>query len=214
MAMRWIRNNPRRACAITAVSMAAILLATFLTIGNSRKNKKTRIIDVKSSVELNTSLLLLHDPDSGDVSFAALVSIYNHSDEPVWYYGLLPMYQVETNVDGEVSRSTVITDLEGEAPYSRVSKLCSQGTLTILAGPISENVDSFRVGVPFVADNKTLDTATWIFTPEVTLTEREGYYFPQEKMGAMQTRQVFDLSKEPIDFPEPPIETETIYPPM
>ncbi len=67
-------------------------------------------------------------------------------------------------------------------------------SISILAGPISEQAAEVRVGMAFTSATFTPTEAHWVFGPVVEIVKKGQSFFPTTKAGATQEEQVLSLA--------------------
>jgi hypothetical protein len=146
--------------------------------------------------------LCQYDDHDGHFGKAAMVKVTNFSNSTVWFhgYGGVPDYTYRERINGTLNWHA--SSIRGNSsPQGEWCALRRGETVTILAGPISDQADEFSIGVPFTGEKFNPTTVHWIFSPYAKIVRGPQFDFPVMARG-MQEVQLVPVSS-PTGRPVP-----------
>jgi hypothetical protein len=158
-----------------AISLTAIVIA--LTAWSKQQ------IAIKISISIAPYSLIQYDDHAGHFPKAALVEIRNDSDEAVWFNGVVGvpftlLQQHEGGSWGSHSSSMSVPGSNVPAKH-QWAPLRSHESMTVLAGPVSDNATELRVGMAFSTDRRHREDVHFIFSPIAGIVSRPEFALPQ-----------------------------------
>ena len=139
-----------------------------------------------------------YDDFAGNLPLGAIVRITNVSKSNAWFLGGRedPVIVLQQLVDGKWESIVWSADLKpGKSLLSSEwTRIRSMESISILAGPISEQAAEVRVGMAFTSATFTPTEAHWVFGPVVEIVKKGQSFFPTTKAGATQEEQVLSLA--------------------
>jgi hypothetical protein len=139
-----------------------------------------------------------YDDYAGNLPLGAIVRITNVSKSTAWFLGGRedPVIVLQQLVDGTWESIIWSADMKpGKSLLSSEwTRIRSMESISILAGPISEQAAEVRVGMAFTSAMFTPTEAHWVFGPVVEIVKKGQGFFPTTKTGATQEEQVLSLA--------------------
>jgi hypothetical protein len=139
--------------------------------------------------------LCRYDDGAGHTPLLALMQVTNVSKRTVWILARreAPLSTLHQLVAGnwEVHMSGGATEVDSST--GRWTALRSMESMTVSAGPITEEATEMRIGLAFTTEKLTPNQVHWIFSPIAKIVKRGKDYFAEPIERASQEVQVLPL---------------------